>query len=365
MSSSFGLPRNPGVLRLLRGIWYLGERWSSRAGGSGRFGTTEADWYLSIWRAAARAIGGELTPLGRGYAEIRLGRVATRVYRQQTELDDAVALELAGDKPFVLGLLAAAGIRVPRHCTFTLDEWETAEAFRRSLTGPGVVKPALGTGGGRGVTTGVASARGLLAAALRASAYCSELLMEEQIEGSGYRLLFLDGELLDAVRRDPPSVVGDGEGTIRELVEKENERRLGQTSVPLGPLSIDRECRNTLRRARLTLASIPARGERVVVKRATNQGGDAESESVVEHIGPELRSAGALAASVVGARLAGVDVITTDPGASLESSGGVVHEVNTTPGLRFHYMARNHERRIPVAIPILERALASGRGRLQ
>jgi D-alanine-D-alanine ligase-like ATP-grasp enzyme len=35
--------------------------------------------------------------------------------------------------------------------------------------------------------------------------------------------------------------------------------------------------------------------------------------------------------------LVGVDVITTDPGRPLADVGGVVLEVNTTPGLSYHY----------------------------
>jgi glutathione synthase/RimK-type ligase-like ATP-grasp enzyme len=39
----------------------------------------------------------------------------------------------------------------------------------------------------------------------------------------------------------------------------------------------------------------------------------------------------------VGTRLAGIDVITTDPGVPLGESGGVILEVNATPGYHHHY----------------------------
>src|SRR5688572_32104639 len=46
------------------------------------------------------------------------------------------------------------------------------------------------------------------------------------IAGASYRLLYLEGRLIDAVRRDPPTVTGDGYSTIRRLIAHENRRRL-------------------------------------------------------------------------------------------------------------------------------------------
>jgi hypothetical protein len=40
------------------------------------------------------------------------------------------------------------------------------------------------------------------------------------------RLLYLDGQLLDAVKRSPPTVLGDGKSRISQLVESLNQRRL-------------------------------------------------------------------------------------------------------------------------------------------
>ena len=50
---------------------------------------------------------------------------------------------------------------------------------------------------------------------MAASQYCPKLLPQEQIHGNSYRSAFLNGELLDAKRRDPPSVLGDGKSLIK------------------------------------------------------------------------------------------------------------------------------------------------------
>src|SRR3954471_12599556 len=63
------------------------------------------------------------------------------------------------------------------------------------------------------------------------------------------------------------------------------------------------------------------------------------------------------AALAVGLRLAGVDVITPDASQPLERAGGVVAEVNGTPGIHHHYHVADGANATPVAVPILELAL--------
>ena len=63
------------------------------------------------------------------------------------------------------------------------------------------------------------------------------------------------------------------------------------------------------------------------------------------------------AARAVGVRLAGVDLITPDASLPLDAAGGVILEVNATPGLQYHYEVRDPVRATPVMAPILEALL--------
>jgi cyanophycin synthetase len=101
------------------------------------------------------------------------------------------------------------------------------------------------------------------------------------------------------------------------------------------------------------------------VRGANQAGGDFDNESVRAIVSQALIAQGARAAGTLGIRLAGVDVITPDPRVGLDESGGVINEVNTTPGLHFHYQVRNREAMVPVAVPILRLLLESnGDGRV-
>jgi cyanophycin synthetase len=180
------------------------------------------------------------------------------------------------------------------------------------------------------------------------------------VSGESYRLLYLDGTLLDAVRRHLPRVTGDGRSTIAQLIAAENRRRarVARWAV-VDWLPVDLDCRWALRAAGWSLRSVPPAGRDVVVRRATRWGGETDNESVRAILGSALIAEGAKAAAALGVRLAGVDVITSDPRVGLQESGGVINEVNTTPGLHYHYQVRNPEAMVPVAVSILRLLLGS------
>ena len=99
-----------------------------------------------------------------------------------------------------------------------------------------------------------------------ASRHDHELILERQAAGHVYRFLFLDGELLDVVRRLPPHVTGDGRSDIRGLVLAENRRRLdahGHAGLPLVTANLDMlsHARSTPG-SRSTRCSSPAAGWR-------------------------------------------------------------------------------------------------------
>jgi cyanophycin synthetase len=327
--------------------------------GDGFDAESSRSFYRELWQTASAQLGAEIRELPGDFLEVRYGQRVTRIKKWWVMLDDPVTLSLAGNKAAVHALLMEEGLPVPAHLTYTIYQIERAWDFLRSQGAPCVIKPVSDTGGGHGVTTGVETRWQLAQASALAATLGRELLIERQVEGDNYRLLYLDGILIDALRRGGPTVIGDGRSTIGELIHRENvERARGKRAV-LGPITIDLDCRSTLRRAGLSLSSVPAADQTVRVKMATNEGSERDIQTVLGQIGPSLVRQGAQAAAIVGARLAGVDVITRDPTLPLEGAG-VIIEVNTTPGLKFHYMVWNHEERVEVAVPIMRYVLGLG-----
>ena len=74
------------------------------------------------------------------------------------------------------------------------------------------------------------------------------MIVERYAEGSDFRLLVVGDKLVAAARREPANVIGDGQRTVRELVEIENKNPLRSdghaTSLSFLPLDghqIDRQ----------------------------------------------------------------------------------------------------------------------------
>ena len=313
--------------------------------------------YRVIWQQAADEVGAELSVIHEEFLELRKGARRARVWRHWVPLDDAVTLRLALDKTAVHDILSRAGLPLPEHQEWDASKLNGAVEFLRRSNAPCVVKPTGGASGS-GATTGVRTKDQLLRARLRAARLSRRLLIERQAEGDMYRLLFMDGELLDAVRRRPPRVTGDGRSTIRALIAAENASRLNPdhpVSMPI--LRVDLDCLFTLEAAGLSLESVLPEGSTVAVKTVTSQNRIEDNETVREPLDPGLVAEAREAAAQVGVRLAGVDLITPDLSRCLKESGGVIIEVNGTPGLHYHYQVADEANATPVAVPILRRLL--------
>ena len=312
--------------------------------------------YRRIWAEAAAEVGAELEELGDGFLELRARGRRTRVREELVALDDPVAIELSFDKSLVHRLLAREGLRVPEHVEIDAQSPDGAAAFL--VRGRSVVKPASGTGVGAGVTAGVEHPDELRRAIAAASLYGDRILLERHVEGDVYRLLLLDGELLDTIRKRPPLLVGDGRSTVLELIEAENRRRLhARGEAGLWLLRVDPDALLTLGRAGLGPGSVVPQDETIQIKSVTNQNRVEDNTTVREPPAPALVAEAAAAAACVGLRLAGVDLVTPSLEGSLAEIGGVVLEVNCTPGLHHHYLVAEPDRATRVAVPILRRLL--------
>jgi D-alanine-D-alanine ligase-like ATP-grasp enzyme len=349
---------------LLRDLGPLAGRryWRFRNGAVNEaLGALDDQLYRRIWEDAAAALEAHVRHIGGRFWEISRGPRTTRVWRQEVMLDHPITARLALDKTLVRRLLQAAEVPVPDAVECPVHHTRVAEDFVKASGVPCVVKPAGGSSGD-GVTCSVATVSDLRRAALRAAAFNDNLLVERQAVGEEYRLLLLDGRLLGIVRRGRPQVVGDGVSSIAELIETENRRRLdGPADGSTHLLRTDLDCVFALRAQNRTLRTVPTRAERVVVKTAVNQNCAREQDTITT-VAPALVEGAARAAAAVGVRLAGVDVIITDPGASLAAAGGVVLEVNANPGLHHHYLVADPAGAVPVAVPILATLLAEQHG---
>ena len=328
-----------------------------------KFKALRQRYYDLFWARVAAETGATVQKWDAGFTRLTRNGTILVVRGPEVRLDDKLTLDLMGNKAITYELLAEQGLDVPRHVRFSISDMSMALGLLADAGRPLVVKPNFGTGGGRGVITGVSTVSELRLAAFRAARFDPDLIAEEQIEGQSWRLLFIDGCFLDAVRRDPPRIVGDGSKSIAKLVQIENTARLkARPFTALSPIRIDGECKAYLTAQGLTPRSIPEASQLVILKRAVNENASAQNHALRAHVHPATLNICARLAQNLGVRLAGIDIIARDISLPLTRTNGYIGEVNTTPGLHHHDLVAVKPGGRSIAADLVEHMFETGAG---
>ena len=323
-------------------------------------------FYDRLWRDAAEAVGAKTESRPNGLLQISTSSQATFVSQSDLMLDSDLMLRFMANKALSYEFMARKGIRLPKHVKFNLSSKQTATDFLRGQDGPIVIKPADGTGGGRGVTTGILTQPALVSAARHAAGFNATLLAEEQLTGASFRLLFIDGEFLDAVRRDSPIVIGDGQASVQQLVSRENTARESvETITALSPLLIDQEARNTLAASGKSPRFIPTKNETVQVKLAVNENSAAQNHVVRDQVHPDIIKTGAELVKAFGIKFAGLDVTADDISAPVSDERVIFNEINVNPGIHHHYLVAEPAQCADVAPKLLDYMFRSKQGTIE
>ena len=257
-----------------------------------------------------------------------------RIWAAEVDGTSAVAESIAQDKDLAKNLLRAAGVPVPlgRPVNSAEDAW--AAALDIGL--PVVVKPQDGNQG-KGVTVNIV-ARDHLELAYRVASEYGQPMVERYLPGSDFRLLVVGDRLVAAARRDPPQVIGDGERTVRELVDIVNADPLRGDghATSLTKMRIDDIALARLKVQGHTPDTVPARGERVVLRNNANLSTGGTATDVTDDVHPEVAARAVAAARMIGLDICGVDVVCETVLRPLEEQSGGIVEVNAAPGLRMH-----------------------------
>lgn len=249
-----------------------------------------------------------------------------------TDRTSRIGSQIAGNKAATSTVLAANGLPVARH----LHASSVAEAVKAAdtLGYPVVVKP-LDRDNGVGVHAGLTDAEQVGRLAAEALTHSDALLVERFQAGRDYRLTVMDGETIKAIERVPGSVVGNGRDDIRTLVaqagaDEASKRRSHERGRDR--LALDAEALELLALAGLDTASVPADGQRIVLRRRSNvsTGG---TTRLVERVHPDNRRLAEDATRALRLDVAGVDLIVPDIERSWRETGGIVCEVNGQPQL--------------------------------
>jgi len=288
----------------------------------------------------------------RSLVQLGLGKHLRRIQATLTDHASAIAVEIAQDKDDTKRLLQHLGLPVPGgDVARTADE---AAAAAAALGYPVILKP-LDQSQGRGISPRLEDEGALRAAWDATAAHSPRVVVERYTLGRDHRVLVVNGRVVACAERVPAHVCGDGRRTIRELVADANRdprRGVGHAKI-LTRIPLDAHAEELLARRGLTVDSVPAPGERVLLRATANLSTGGTAIDRTDEMHPDNVTACELAASAVGLDVAGIDVMTPDISVPFRENGAVILEVNAAPGIRMHThptegLARN------VAAPIVD-----------
>lgn len=274
----------------------------------------------------------------RAMLQLGYGANQKRIQATLSNNTSILAVELACDKEGTKTILESAGVPVPKGTTIHyLDELKQAIADIGGY--PIVIKPLDGNHG-RGITIDIndwSEAEQAYDLASQASKSRS-VIVERYYRGNDHRVLVVDGKVVAVAERVPAHVIGDGQSTVKELIEITNQdpkRGDGHDNV-LTRITIDQTSQAVLGKQGYDLDSVLP-SQTIAYLRATanlSTGGVAIDRT--DEIHPENIWLAQRVAKIIGLDIAGIDIVTSDISQPLKVTDGVIVEVNAAPGFRMH-----------------------------
>lgn len=249
-----------------------------------------------------------------------------------SNLNSRLVRRSTGNKEITSRLLRSRGLRAPENCGFDAGEVRRAWQWAESIA-PVVVKPATGREG-RLVHVGIEDFGEFEWAFNAVGAEGGQVLVEQAVTGVDHRLTVINGSVVAATRRSPAHVVGDGSGTIAELVEAKNLKRRTRENPVHKRLRLGDPEVHHLGLQGLTTDSVPPAGAIVQLRSAANVSTGGDAADATDDLTPEaIAYVERAARAIPGLRMAGFDVLL-DGAADAEPW---ILEVNSIPMVSPHH----------------------------
>ncbi|MEK7588374.1 MAG: hypothetical protein AAB438_00995 [Patescibacteria group bacterium] len=215
--------------------------------------------------------------------------------------------------------------------------WNKKSALKifNKLSKPVIAKPNLGSRS-RHTTIHINTVEELMVGYTKAKMLSPFVVIEEELKGVLFRGTVIGGKLVGVVKREWPQVEGDGIHTLKELLEKENERPERNGPV-FHKIALDKEAFEELKRQNIKMEDIPEAGRIVTFSQKTSRGVGGQTTEVTETTNEHNKKMLEHVASFLKNEVVGVDFIMEDitkPWFDQPRSG--VIECNSLPFIDLH-----------------------------
>lgn len=289
-----------------------------------------------------------------------VGRIKTRTgkilfyHTTRFDINGLGASEISKDKTYASYFMKKLGYPVPEGDSFYSDYWaqvvksdkdtKAAVKYAEKLGFPLIVKPNSESQG-RGVHM-VHTQEELQSAISSIFNEFKErvVIVQKVAPGQDYRIVVLEDEVICAYRRTPLVVVGDGKGTITQLLQAKQAEfivRGRDTTIRLD----DPRIVSSLSHLQATLDTVLESGQSLQLLANANLSSGGDAEDVTDLLHPDYKKMVIRLTRDMGLRFCGVDIITESP-IDQPISEYTVIEINSAPGLDYYAETGDKQKKI-------------------
>jgi GNAT-family acetyltransferase (TIGR03103 family) len=297
---------------------------------------------IIIDEARRRGIHVEADDVEGGFFTLSFGGRSIACRESLSDLTSAVAMSRCDDKAVTRRLLEQADLSVPAQ---QLAGTPKENAAFLAAHGAVVVKPARGEQG-KGVAVDLTTEEEVEAAIAAAREYSNVVLIEEMVAGDDLRIIVIGNEVVAGAIRQPAQIVGTGQHSAGELIDRQSRRRAaatgGESRIP-----VDGETMRCLKAEGVTMDTVLEEGRVVRVRKTANlhTGGTIHDVTAELHTG--LCSAAIEAARALDMPVVGLDFMVPD----IHENAYNIIEANERPGLANHAPAPTAQRFVDLLFP--------------
>jgi len=270
----------------------------------------------------------------------------------------ATSSKVASEKDLACELARSVGANCPRTWRYHKDDHPTSQEIKSIFSEHKdvIVKP-VNSSLSKGLTLNVKTEEELSDALTEAWRFSDVALVQQQVSGEEIRFTVIDGRIECALLRRTPRVCGDGEKTVAQLVELENQARKKIVSQYVTYPLLEKPL---ISFKGIDLEMVPEKGEIVELGRGTMIKSGASIYNILEEVHPTYLETVSTLASQLGKGFMVVDIMIDDFRVPQSAHNYAFIEFNTAPVLKLFYSCRDGKNFdiISSLVPFIDRRIS-------
>lgn len=282
------------------------------------------------------------------------GNRALKFFESSSQEDSSLGYQFASNKSVSKTYLQMLGAPCAPHIMVDTQQQNYLNQvvnFVKQHGFPCVIKPD-DRGRSQGVSVNLQSMPQIRQAIAEAQSKTRKpIMLEKFIPGEVHRILVIRGKVWGVSKRVPAFVVGDGQRTIKQLLDSFNSERkqANQGLAYMGTVPLDDLLIQLLKKQNTQLDAIPQNGEKIRLREIPLQSTGAQNYDVSEQLHPDTKQMAEMIAESLSLNMLGIDFITPDIAESCFETGAFI-EINLTPSLRGHLIDGKDKNQVAKAV---------------